>query len=105
MKRVFTLAAATAALALGGSVAMAESFVPHGESSGMSWRAWHSEAYNNARSAYRFPGGDIPGQAHVAPGLVYGGGPAAPAPGAYDPYYGAPAYAPVGPYPPAPPGY
>lgn len=105
MKRISTLAAAAVALALGGSAAIAESFLPHAEDSGMSWRAWHSEVYNNARSAYRFPGGEIPGQAHVAPGLVHGGGPAAPAPG-YDPYYGAPAYAPVGtPYPPAPPGY
>lgn len=106
MRRASIIASTALAVGLAGSTAaLAESFNPNSEATGMSWRAWKTEVYNTARSSYLYPGGEIPSQAHVAPGLVYGGGPAAPVP--YDPYTGAPAYAPgtAVPYPPAPPGY
>ncbi|MEJ8572154.1 hypothetical protein [Microbaculum marinum] len=102
MRKSLILGAAIALGMASGAPALAESFLPHTEDTGTSWKAWHNEVYNQQRSRYLYPGGRVPGQAYSAPGDVYGGTPA--------PYYMRPpqvVYVPQGAYTyqPYPPGY
>lgn len=105
MKRETIFAAAIAAGLGLPALAHAESFLADTEDTGMSWRALHNQVYNQYRSPYVYPGGQIPSLAYDGPGQVPGGGPVV----RYDtyPYGAAPAYGPRRPtyYPGYAPGY
>ena len=103
MRRETILAAAIAA-GLGVPVAaQAESFQADTEDTGMSWRALNNQVYNQYRSCYLYPGGEIPSLAYDGPGQVPGGAP----PVRYRPYAVGPIYSPAPGiyYSPYPPGY